>query len=135
MHGSKQVVLQRQHGVSLSGLIFVLGIALVLAMLALKVVPTVIEYKAAKDAIVAAKKTDGTVAAIRLAFDKNADINDIDSVTGKDLIITKVGNDTEVAFAYRKEIPLFTNVFLAIDYAATTDPSGVTPEKPEPAPK
>ena len=131
MHGSK-VFLQRQRGVSLSGLIFVLGICLVLAMLALKVVPTVLEFNAAKDAIMSAKKTDGTVAAMRMTFDKNADINDIDAVAGKDLIVTKEGKDTHLAFAYRKEIPLFTNVFLAIDYAATTDPSGVLPTKPEP---
>ncbi len=134
MYGSNSF-LQRQRGVSLSGLIFILGISLVLAMLALKVVPTVLEFSAAKDAIIAAKKTDGTVAAMRSTFDKNADINNIESVTGKDLIVTKEGSETHLAFAYRKEIPLFTNVFLSIDYAATTDPSGVTPAKPETAPK
>ncbi len=135
MHGSNTRNLVRQRGVSLSGLIFVLAIAMVLAMLALKVIPTVLEYNAAKDAIASAKKLDGTVQAIRASFDKNADINTIEAISGKDLVVTKVGNQTEIAFAYRKEIKLFTNVYLAIDYAATTDPSGVTPEKPEAAPK
>ena len=130
MHESNKG-LHKQRGVSLSGLIFVLAIAMVLAMLALKVVPTVLEFNAAKDAIAAAKKTDGTVVAIRTAFDKNADINDITSVTGKDLIITKSTGQAEIAFMYRKEIPLFKNVFLSIDYAATTDPSGVVPQKEE----
>ncbi|MES2902303.1 MAG: DUF4845 domain-containing protein [Pseudomonadota bacterium] len=124
-----------QRGVSLSGLIFVLALAMVFAMLALKIVPSILEFNAAKDAIASAKKVDGTVQAIRTSFDKNADINTIEAIGGKDLIVTKVGGQTEVAFAYRKEIKLLEKVHLVIDYAATTDPSGVTPEKPETAPK
>ena len=135
MFGSKQVVLQRQRGVSLSGLVLVLAIAMVFAMLALKIFPTFLEYKASKDAIASAKKSSETVAGIRTSFDKAADINSIETISGKDLIVTKDGNETHVAFAYRKEIPLFTNVFLSIDYSATTDPSGVTPAKPEKAPE
>ncbi len=135
MHGSNRGGLDSQRGVSLSGLIFVLALAMVIAMLALKIVPSILEFSAAKDAIASAKKTDGSVQAIRSSFDKNADINTIEAINGKDLVVTKVGNQTEIAFAYRKEIKLMNKVHLVIDYAATTDPSGLAPEKPETAPK
>src|SRR6476620_9600309 len=110
MQVSNKAVLHTQRGVSLSGLIFVLALAMVVAMLALKVIPSILEFRAAKAAILASKSTDGSVSAVRTAFDKSADINDITVITGNDLQITKVNGQTEVSFAYRKEIPLFTNV-------------------------
>lgn len=134
MHGSHPS-LTSQRGVSLSGLIVVFGIIIVLAMLALKIIPFLIEYKASKDAIGFAKNTNGSVQEIRAAFDRNADINMIKSVSGRDLIITKNNGTTEVAFDYESKIPLLTNVTLLIHFAATTDKSGIIPEKPEVAPQ
>ena len=43
---------------------------------------------------------------------------DIESIKADDLEITKEGNAIVISFAYRKEVPLFTNVGLYIDYAA-----------------
>ena len=131
MHGSNPVSLKAQRGVSLSGLIVVLGVIIGLAMLALKIVPYILEYNAAKAAIVSAKASGGTPAEMRSTFDKNSEINSIKSVRAEDLIISKVGNNTEVAFDYDTKIPLFTNVHLGVRFAATTDSSGVIPEKPE----
>ncbi len=131
MYGSKQVSLKAQRGVSLSGLVVVLGVIIAVAMLALKVIPSVLEYKSIKDAIVAAKATNGTPAEMRLAFNKNADINAVTTIEGSDLMIGKVNGETEVAFDYEQRIPLFRNVALVIHYAGTTDKTGVIPEKPE----
>ena len=136
MHGStplcsNPVSLKAQRGVSLTGLIVVLGLIIAMAMLALKVVPFLLEYNAAKAAIASAKSGGGTPAEIRSAFNSSADVNDIDSVTATDLIITKVGDKNEVAFDYDVKIALFTDVHLGVRFAATTDSSGVIPEKPE----
>ena len=49
-------------------------------------------------------------------------------VRGSDLVVSKDSGRTEIGFAYEKRIPLFGNVSLLIDYAGTTDPSGVAPE-------
>ena len=89
MHGATSTFLKSQRGVSLSGLIFVLAIIGVLAMLAMKVLPSVGEYRAIKNAIVTAKATNGTVREMQLSFDKAAEIDSISSINGKDLIITK----------------------------------------------
>ena len=131
MHGFTPVSLKAQRGVSLSGLIIVLGMILALVMLGLKIVPKVLEYHAAKSAIASAKATNGTPAEIRAAFVNNAELNDVDSIDAKDLIITQVNGNTEVAFDYETRIPLFTNVQLLVRFAATTDSTGVIPEKPE----
>ena len=131
MHGSKQVSLQAQRGVSISGLIVVLGILLAVGMLAMKVIPSLLEYKSIKSGIAAAKANNGTPVEMRLTFDKNADINSVTRITGKDLMITKVNGETEVAFDYDQSIPLFKDVTLVIHYAGTTDKSGIIPEKTE----
>ena len=130
MYGPKPANLAKQQGVSLIGLIVVLAIITFLAMFAMKVFPTFLEYRSVKEGVMAAKKTDGTVREIQNSFDKHADINRIDSIKGTDLIITKDTGETQVAFDYTARIPLITNVTLMIDYSGTTDPSGKIPEKP-----
>ena len=131
MNGSKSVNLQSQRGVSLSGLIVGLGVIIAVAMLGMKVFPSILEYRSIKDGIVAAKRLGGTPAELGASFNKHAEINMINAIGGKSLIITKVNNDTEVSFDYEQNIPLFKDVSLLIHYAGTTDPSGVIPEKPE----
>ena len=123
--------LHQQRGVSLSGLIVVLAVLGVIAVTAMKVFPSVLEYRAIKNAIVSAKASGGSVREIQSSFDKNAEINDIDAIRGADLIISKDTGETEIGFAYEKRVPLFGNVSLLIDYSGTTDKSGVVPEKNE----
>jgi hypothetical protein len=106
-----------QRGLSLLGLI-VLGVILVFgALLTLKVFPTATEFVAVKRAIVKAR-TDGTDAqSIRVAFDRAAAIDDITSVTGKDLVVQREpGGGYQVSFAYEKRIPLFGPASLLLDY-------------------
>jgi hypothetical protein len=131
MHGLTQHSLKAQRGVSLTGLILVLGIIIAIVMLGLKVIPSLLEYKSIKAGIVSAKEHGGTPAEMRNAFDKAADINAITTLAGKDLIITKNNGETEIAFDYDEHIPLFTNVALVIHYAGTTDKSGIIPDKAE----
>lgn len=132
MHG-KQLSLHSQRGVSLSGLIVVLGIIFMIAALVMKVLPHVIEYRSIKSSIAAAKRAGGTPNEMRTAYSNNAEINSIKTITAKDLIITKVGSDTEIAFDYEQRIPLFTDVALLVRFSGTTDPTGAIPEKPEAA--
>jgi len=122
MQGNKQ---QYQRGVSLSGLIVVLVVLSLAALLAAKVLPAWSEYGSAKDAIVKAKSAGGSVTEMRSAFDKNAQINNVSAISGRDLVFSNEGGEKEISFAYEKRIPLAGNVSLVIDYAATTDKNGV----------
>jgi hypothetical protein len=129
MQGNKQQLMANQRGVSLSGLIMVLAVIGVLAVLAMKVLPSYAEFRTARDAIAKAKASGGTVTEMKSAFDKNADINNVDSVHGRDLVFSKDNGETDISFAYEKRIPLAGNVSLVIDYAATTASSGVAAAK------
>jgi hypothetical protein len=129
----QQHTLTRQSGVSLTGLILVLAVLGVAAVFALKLVPTYLEYSAIKDAIVRAKEAGGTPREIQVAFDKNAGINSVTEIKGRDLTITRDDGEVQVSFAYEKRVPLVGNVSLLIDYAGTTDPSGVVAAKDEPS--
>jgi hypothetical protein len=118
-----------QAGISLTGLILVLAVLGVVAVFALKLLPTYFEYSAVKDAIVRAKEAGGTPREMQVAFDKNADMNNVTAINGRDLTITREDGGVEVSFAYEKRVPLMGNVSLVIDYAGTTDPSGVVAAK------
>ncbi len=100
-------------------------------MLGMKVFPSIMEYRSAKEGIIAAKRMGGSPKEMRASFAKHADINMVKAFKASDLIITKNNNETELAFDYEEKIPLFTDVHLVIHYAATTDPSGVIPEAVE----
>ena len=123
MHHRTQHV---QRGLSLVGLIFILAIMAMIAVLGMKVVPTAVEYSSIRKAIVSAKASGSTVREIQSAFDRQASAGYIDAITGKDLEISKLGNEIEVSFAYQKKIPLFGPASLLIEYAGTTAKSAVT---------
>lgn len=125
MLGRKQYFINAERGVSLSGLVLVLIVIGLVAVFALKVSPSYIEYRAIKSAIAKAKADGGSVAEMQSSFDKAADINSISTIRGKDLVISKDSGEPEISFAYEKRVPLFTNVSLVIDYTGTTDKSGV----------
>jgi hypothetical protein len=106
-----------QRGVSLMGLIAGLFILIVVALFAMKVIPSFIEYRTAKAAIEAVAPQAQSPADVRRLFESRTAIDNI-SLKPSDLEITRDGNQMVIAFAYRKEVPLFRNVGLYIDYAA-----------------
>jgi len=110
----------RQVGVSIVGLIFILAVLGMVGVFGLKVVPTYTEYLSVKKAITSAKTAGSTVREIQIAFDKQAEVGYITSVSGKDLEIVKNGPDVEVSFAYQKKIPLVGPASLLIDYEGST---------------
>jgi Tfp pilus assembly major pilin PilA len=109
-----------EKGLSLVGFIFVIAILAVVAILGMKVVPTVVEYAAIKKAMASAKVAGGTPQEIKTSFDKQRDATYIESVSGKDLEIIGNSGAFDVSVAYQKKIELFGPVSLLIDYMATT---------------
>jgi Domain of unknown function (DUF4845) len=107
-----------QRGVTLLGLLFWGGILGFLAVVGMKVLPTVNEFLTIQKAVSkVAKEGGGTVPEIRTAFDRQREIEySIQSITAKDLNITKENDRIVVSFAYVKEIELIAPVFLLIKY-------------------
>ena len=111
----------RQQGVSLMALIFGFAILVIVAIFGMKLVPSYLEFKSAKGAIDALARSGGASPAdIRRSFESRTAVDDITAIKAQDLEITKQGNQVVISFSYRKEVPLFANVGLYIDYAATS---------------
>ena len=106
----------QQRGLTFVGLLFV-GIILAFAgVVVAQVVPTYIEYMAVQKATDKAAASGNTVAEIRAAFDRAAQIDDIRTISGRDLEISKQGDRVVVAFDYSREIHLFGPAYLVMKY-------------------
>ena len=116
---------QRQRGISLVGLIMILFVVVVVGIFSLKLIPAYIEFGKAQnaiEAIAADRSKTSSVNEVRKAFDARATIDDIQAVKATDLEITKDGGDVVISFSYRKEVPLFANVGLFVDFNGTSKP-------------
>jgi hypothetical protein len=112
----------KQRGVSLGGLVVALFILIIVGLLGMKVIPPYLEFASIKKAVVrvAQEKGGAGVNEIRKAFDGYAAIDDFAAVKGSDLEITKEGGQVVVSCAYRKEVPLFQNLGIYWDFAASS---------------
>jgi len=120
---------KKQRGISFL-VIFLIGVVLALAAVgAMKIAPAYTEFLTAKKAIVAVAAGEGRTGSVndmRKAFDRRSAIDNITVVTPGELEISKDGGEVVISFAYTKKIPLFANVSLLIDFAASTAPGGGT---------
>ena len=108
-----------QRGVSITGLLIGLVIFIVVALFAMKVIPSFMEYRTAKAAIEVIARQAQSPGDVKRLFESRSAVDNITLKTS-DLDITREGNQVVIAFAYRKEVPLFANVGLYIDYAANS---------------
>jgi Tfp pilus assembly major pilin PilA len=113
--------MRNQRGITLIGLLVTGFIVVFVAIGGLKIAPAYIEYFKVKKAVVAIAQSNsgGTVADVRRSFDLRAAIDDIDVITGKDLEVTKEGNELVVSANYIKQVPLFGNVSVVFNFAAS----------------
>jgi Tfp pilus assembly protein PilE len=108
---------KKQFGLSLTGLVIVLLVVGLIAVVGIRVVPSVTEYMAVKKAISAAKSAGTTPQEIRAAFDRQAEVGYIQSISSKDLDINK---EMDVSFSYQKVIHLAGPASLVLDYEGST---------------
>ena len=115
---TKHGVGRQQQGITLLGLLFWAIVVGFIALLTIRVLPTLNEFFTIQKAVnKVALEGGNTVPEIRAAFEKQRDIEySIQSITSKDLDITKENDRIVVRFAYNKEIELMAPVFLLIKY-------------------
>jgi hypothetical protein len=122
--GTGAAMRTRQRGLGFVGVLLVL-VAIVLAAIAgMKVVPAYIEYYTIKKAISGMTQSgelrNASVTEVRKAFDRRAAIDEISSISSRDLEIGKEGNEVVIGFAYEKKINLFKNVSLLIEFTGSS---------------
>lgn len=105
----------KQRGISFIGIVFVGAVLAFSGVIAAQVFPTLIEFQAITKAA-SKSKEGGSVQEVRTMFDKAAQIDDIKSISGKDLDVTKEGDKTVVSFAYNKEIHIGGPAYLLLKY-------------------
>ena len=113
----------RELGLSLIGLIMGAVVLILVLLLGMKTLPPWLDYFNAKKLImlIAQEQRGGSVMDIRRAWQLKASIDNVDNVVSdKDLEITKEGGEVVISFAYRKEVPLFANVGVYMDFAASS---------------
>lgn len=108
---------RRQRGITLIGLLMWAIVVGFVALVVLRVLPTVNEYFTIQKAVTKVAREGGTVQQIRTAFERTKDIEySITSISAKDLTITKENDQVVISFAYDKEIELMHPVYLLIKY-------------------
>ena len=116
--------MKTQRGMGFAGVLVLLIAIVFVAIIGMKLAPAYIEYftikKAVSGIVESGELRNATVADARRAFDRRAVVDDITSIEGKDLEVTKDGNEIVLGFAYEKRIPLFYNVSVLIDFQGST---------------
>ena len=110
-------VRRRQRGLSLFGLLIAAALIIMVAIVAMRVVPSALEFMAIRGAVEKIVTSGATTPRdLQQAFDRFAAVDDITAIRGSDLIIEKLDTGTVVSFAYEKRVPLMGPVSLLIDY-------------------
>ena len=113
---------RQQRGVTLFGLLMWAIVIGFLALLGMRVLPTMNEFFTIQKAVnkIAAEGLS-TVPEIRNAFERQKDIEySIQSISSKDLDITKENDKVVIRFAYDKEVEIMSPVYLLIKYQGSS---------------
>lgn len=112
---------RRQRGLSMIGFLFVVVVVLVVALLAFRMIPSYIEYytvqKALEEAMTEVK--DPTVFSVRRFVERKLSADYVDSVSSKDVEVTKSGNVITASLSWEKKLPLVHNVSLLMEFEAS----------------
>lgn len=123
---NKQVnPVKKQTGMTMIGAVIVIAAVIFLAVIAMKMLPSYIEFMAVKK-VMHAMGTESLSSMskkeISQAFNRRASIDDIKSVKGEDLIIEKGGSGgTVVSVQYQVITPVMGNVSTLINFATSSD--------------
>ena len=110
---------RQQRGLTFVGLIIVGTLLALAGIVAAQVFPTYLEYMAVQKVVQKAAAGD-TVAEVRSIFDKAATIDDIKTISGKDLTVGKQGDRVVVSFDYTREIHLAGPGWLVMKYKGSS---------------
>ncbi len=119
------MTIRNQRGLSLSSLLVWSVLLILLAIAIMKLTPIFMEYSTIRKHIATlaqnANAQNHDANAIRLSFNKRAQIDNIQSIGGKDIDIFRQDNRIVLSTQYKKTIPLIPNVSLVIDFEATSE--------------
>jgi hypothetical protein len=117
----------KQRGITMSGFLFVAVIFIVIAMLAMKLVPAYIEFFSVKK-ILATMGQQSDIgsksnAELRSDFSRRASVDYVTVVKPEHLTIDRRGGVPVISADYEFRTPLVANVSLVVDFSASSNPN------------
>ena len=115
--------MRKQQGLSLWNLIIGLSVLGFLGVMAAKLMPAYVEFFAVKKMFAAmdqAGDLKGSVRDIRASYEKRNAIEDVKSVRGDDLEVSKEGGEAVITANWSVMVPLVSNISACLDFMATT---------------
>ena len=112
--------MRRQKGLTLTGMILTSIVVILLLLLAFKIVPVYVEYYAIEKQLKAMstdpKLRNPSRQAIEGAWASRAAVDDLTSMTGDQIEVTREGNEIVLSGAYAVKVPLFKNIAACFDF-------------------
>jgi len=112
----------RQSGLTIVGFVFVAAVVLSIAMIGFRVLPSYIEYfsveKTLRQTLMNARDNP-TLDQLRKDFDLKASADYIDSVRGRDLELTREGNELVLTASWTSTLNLVGNVSILLELEAS----------------
>lgn len=112
--------MNRERGLTLIGLIFILFFAAILALVAFRVIPAYIDYFTIKHSLqtLLDEGTDQSDADLRASLDKRLNVNYIQDITARDLEISRDGGMLTLTVPISRKEPLVGGVSICVDLDA-----------------
>ena len=101
-----RAVRKHQRGVSFLGLGLIAVLAVSVFAIGGQSLPILLEYQSVKKAAIKAAAEGTTIPEVRQVFDRAVAIDNIESISGRDLEITQDNGRMVVHYSYEREIPL-----------------------------
>jgi hypothetical protein len=122
----------RQRGVSMIGFLFFAVIAVMLAMLAMKLIPAYVEFFSVKKILTAMGQESDirskSNADIRKDFSRRASAGYVTEVKPEDLTIDRSSGVPVISADYTFRTKLVGHASLVIDFSASSDPNAAPPQ-------
>lgn len=114
--------MRKQRGISLVNTIVWLAVLGFLGVMAAKLLPAYLEYYGVKRifASMQAAGIKGSVREIRYEYERLNGIEDVKSVRGDDVEVTKEGGETVLTASWSVKVPMVGNTSACIDFMVTT---------------
>ena len=116
----------RQAGLTITALVVWLVPVIILLLIVIKVVPAYYEHRKIQEILHSMDESGQTKEAsdreLRTAFERRAEVDEIHSVVGADLVIDKVMDRKIIHVDYAAKIPLMDQMSLVIEFSASSAP-------------
>ena len=116
--------MRRHRGVTLTGFLLVAVVLIFAALLLFKIGPPYVEFMSIQSNLRAiANDPEGRAGVRRVVedlFDRRSAIENINSVSAKDIIISRVGDNVVLSFEYTVCVPIVFNIRACMDYNPTS---------------